>query len=68
MKATQGVICDVTPYLSLTPVKGKEEKISLSNSVERGSVERSPSPNNVFVPSVCLSLSRDKLTAVLGGQ
>ena len=44
MKAVQGVICDVTPYVCQTPVKRKEEKTSLSNPVEPGSVECSPSP------------------------
>ena len=43
MKAGKGVICDVTPYLCQTPVKGKEEKTSLSNPVEPNSVGRSPS-------------------------
>ena len=46
MKAAQGVICDVTPYLCQTPVKGKEEKTSLSTPVEPGSVERIPSRKN----------------------
>ena len=44
MKAAQeGVVCDVTPSLCQTPVKRKEKKTSLSNPVEPGSVERSPS-------------------------
>ena len=47
MKAAQGVICDVTPCLCQTPVKGKEgTKTSLSNPVKPVSIERSPSPNN----------------------
>ena len=46
MKAAQGVICDVKPCLCRTPVEGKEEKTALSNPVERGSVERSPSLKN----------------------
>ena len=43
MKGAQGLICDVTPYLWQTPVKRKEEKTSLSNPVEPGSIERRPS-------------------------